>query len=362
MSDHVQTRIIKMDPLKPESGGIKEAAGIINHGGLVVFPTETVYGIGANALDGKACAKIYAAKGRPSDNPLIAHVSSIEMAQEIGEIPAQYLGVLERIWPSPITLIVSARKNLPRELTAGLETVAIRMPAHPVALALIRESGVPIAAPSANPSKKPSATTGSQAIKYFDGKVECIIDSGAAFFGVESTIIDFRNFAVLRPGPFTVEEIEEAFGMKASVGDVAHGTATTDVVVSPGTKYEHYAPDTRIYLYEGKDSAALVSAVEGIEEIGRFCFIGSREMCAVMSAKFGCSTIDLGKSGDLYEMAKNLYNSLIALDMLEVEFAIVEGVEERGIGLAIMNRLRKACAYRTFTNEIGLSVLLHRID
>jgi L-threonylcarbamoyladenylate synthase len=351
------TRKLHIDPINPDMGAIAEASGIVKAGGIIIFPTETVYGIGANALNESACRRIFALKGRPSDNPLIVHVSSLEMAEGIASIPAEYRDGIRRVWPSPITFIAKSNGTLQKAVTGGLSTVAVRMPAHPVALALISECGVPIAAPSANPSGRPSATNPRRAISYFDGRVECIIDSGAAFFGIESTVIDLESFTVLRPGPFTPEEIEKAFGRMPKVDAVTRGMAHSGVAVSPGVKYAHYAPKTKLLLFSG-DIGELTGLLDGIQNLPPFAFIGSAESCKAVSEAFGCSTIALGDRPDLYKIAKNLYDGIIALDSLNVAFGIIEAFEERGIGLAIMNRIRKACSGTSFNSADGLSKIL----
>ncbi|HUC38760.1 MAG TPA: L-threonylcarbamoyladenylate synthase [Candidatus Acidoferrum sp.] len=349
----METEVLAIDALKPEMNRVSRAAGFIKEEKIVVFPTETVYGIGASAYSEAACRRIFEIKGRPADNPLIAHVSSLEMAQEIAEIPEGYLPSIKRIWPSPITFIARSRGKLPRAVTAGLDTISIRMPAHPVALALIKEAGMPIAAPSANPSGKPTATNAGQAVRYFKGKVDCIIDSGRSFFGVESTIIDLRSFTILRPGPFTIEEIERAFGKRPKVDNVARGMASADKPVSPGTKYTHYTPDTPVMLFNGKITE-LVEILDDAPNAPSFAFIGSGESCSAMSDSFGCSTIELGKRENPYEIAKNLYDGLIALDSLKVKFGIIEAFDEKGIGLAIMNRIRKATGNRSINRADDL--------
>lgn len=356
----METRVLKIDPVKPEKSAIKEAARYIKNGGLVVFPTETVYGIGADASNPRACKRIFEAKGRPSDNPLIVTVGSLEQALEIGKIPGEYLPAIGKIWPCPLTFIVEANSRLPQEVTAGLNTVSLRMPAHPVALELIKESGVPIAAPSANASKKPTATNAQQAMRYFDGKVDCIIDSGPAFFGLESTIIDLRTFTVIRPGPFTIEELEKAFGKKPTVSDVAKGTKEADVALSPGTKYRHYAPDTGLFLFDG-GSEELLDILAETDEVPEFSFIGSNESCEKLSKETGCSTIALGSSKNQYEIAKNLYDGLILLDSMRVRFGIIESFNEEGIGLAIMNRIRKASSHKEFDSSASFGKLLKSV-
>ncbi|MDE1855864.1 MAG: threonylcarbamoyl-AMP synthase [Candidatus Micrarchaeota archaeon] len=339
-----KTKIIKINPTKPQPKKIDAAATFIRNGKIVAFPTETVYGIGANAYDANATERIFAVKGRPSDNPLIVHVDSLAMAQHIGDIPKKYRKRISKIWPSPITFIVKARVKLPQSVTAGLDTVALRMPAHPVALALIKSSGVPIAAPSANPSKKPSATTGKQATRYFKGKIDCILDGGECFFGLESSIIDLRDFSLLRPGPFTAEEITKMFGAKPRITKVTRGLAAASRMVSPGTKYRHYSPDTKLYL--STLSNAKTAGKLAKKKPKDFAFIGSVETCRYMKKKLGCETIELGRRSDGYQIAKNLYTSLIKLDRLDRKFGVIESFDEKGIGLALMNRIRKAAPAR----------------
>ena len=346
--DPVKTSIIQIDATKPEKERVRLAADFIKQGKLVVFPTETVYGIGANAFDGEACARIFEVKNRPSDNPLVVHVDSLESAMEIGEIPKEYASALKKIWPCPITVIVKAKKKFPKQVTAGLDTVAIRVPAHPVILSLIAESGTPIAAPSANPSQKPTATTGKQTIKYFFEKVDCIIDSGETFFGVESTIIDLETFTIMRPGPFTPEEIEKAFGKRPNITEITKGEQIASTALSPGTKYLHYAPNTPLFLFKGGIGDLLDMLAETESE--EIAFIGSTESCKEVSG-LGFSTIQLGSIGDPYEVARNLYKGLILLDSFKVKCGIIETFAEEGIGLAIMNRIRKASAHREFKDE-----------
>ncbi len=347
------TIILKLNPNKPDLEKIRLAANFIKRGGVVVFPTETVYGIGANALDRKASRKIFKIKGRPSDNPVIVHVSSIEMADSVAKIPKKYLNPLEKVWPGPLTIIVPARKSLPRIVTGGLDTVAIRMPSGGIALRLIKESGVPIAAPSANLSKRPSATKATHAKKYFNGKVDVIIDGGKSKFGVESTVLDLGNFEILRPGAFTPAAIKSYFGRRPRISDVAKGLRTKSKIRSPGTKYDHYSPAKRLLLFTGR--------IEDLPQItrdtGNFTFIGSNESCRKME-KAAKNLISLGKSSNPKDIASNLFDSLIKTDSLPSDFAIAESFDEKGIGLAIMNRLRKASGNRSFKNSRELSDIL----
>ena len=341
----IRTKILKINPNSISQRKIALASKFIKGGKLVIFPTETVYGIGANALDAKACSQIFSAKGRPSDNPLIVHVASLEMAKRVAVIPKRYEKAIVKVWPSPITFIVKARSVLPRIVTAGLDTVALRMPSHPVALELIKHSKVPIAAPSANPSKKPSATTGLQAKLYFNHKVDCIIDSGESSFGLESSIIDLSSFTLLRPGPFTTEEIKKIFKRKPKVNKITRGTSSAGKIISPGTKYSHYSPDTRLYLHNGKikSLALALSKLDPTE----FAFIGSNESCLAVKKLIGCKTIKLGPRNDYYKISHNLYSSFSELDKFGKKFGVIESFEEKGMGLALMNRIRKACANKS---------------
>ncbi|MDE1860621.1 MAG: threonylcarbamoyl-AMP synthase [Candidatus Micrarchaeota archaeon] len=347
----MRTKLLKINPGRPERKRILIAAEVIKRGGLVVFPTETVYGIGADALNEKAVKKIYKVKGRPSDNPLMIHVSDMEMASRLGVFPERYRKIVRKLWPGPISFVVKARD------LRGRKELAIRMPDNKVALALIKASGTPIAAPSANISKKPSSTTAAHAMKYFDGKVDIVLDAGPAKNGIESTILDLRTFALLRPGAFSAEKITSAFGRRPKITVIARGTRTAPTAISPGMKYRHYSPDTPLFLFTGKIDK-LHEITNGIKQ--RFAFIGSDGSCKIMN---GCaeSVIRLGKASRKEEIAHNLFSALIALDSKGLDFAIIEGFEEEGVGLAIMNRIRKACSNKYFSDAKGLRMLL-RLD
>ncbi|MDE1849981.1 MAG: threonylcarbamoyl-AMP synthase [Candidatus Micrarchaeota archaeon] len=352
----MKTRIIRINADRPEKRNVERAAAAIRNGGIVVFPTETVYGIGANALDAKACRRIFSVKGRQRDNPLIVHVSSMKMTEEIGVIPSRYREILKRIWPAPLTVIVKSKDKVPKVVTAGLDTVAIRMPDNRVALEMIRRAGVPVAAPSANPSKMPSSTAFRHALKYFDGRVDIIINSEQSKFGLESTVLDLRNFTILRPGVFTTHDIEVAFGRKARVNAVTRGADGAAAATSPGMKYRHYAPRTPLFLYTG--SRRKLARVMGSSK-SRYAFIGTGDLCRSLpiSKKNG---MILGEKSDMKGIAARLFDALIRLDSLNVDFAVAESFEDEGIGLAIMNRLRKASNHSYFSDAKGLLILLKR--
>jgi L-threonylcarbamoyladenylate synthase len=323
-------------------GEIKKAALIIKAGGTVAFPTETVYGLGANALDKEAVAKIFRAKNRPPDNPLIVHVSSGEMLYMVAkEVPPVAEKLIDSFWPGPLTIILKRSELIPDITTGGLDTVAIRMPAHDIALALIKEAGVPIAAPSANISGIPSPTSADHVIKDLDGKIDAIIKGGDSIIGVESTVIDMTVYlpALLRPGGLSLEEIIEC------VGEVA---VVEDSIKSPGMRYTHYSPRSKFVLVEGERSsvfARINRLVNDYRKKGlKVGVIVSRESCEHIEcdAKF-----ILGSVNDLREVAGRLFTGLRFLDEAGVDIGIGEGVfPEIKEGRAVMNRLRKAARER----------------
>ncbi len=322
--------VVKVDPLNPDRDVIERAAKIIKNGGLVAFPTETVYGLGANAKSDEASSRIYIAKGRPSDNPLIVHISSFEQLYDVSnKVPDMIAEKLQTIWPGPLTVVLP-KGNIGNVATGGLDTVAVRMPAHKVPLELISKSGLPIAAPSANKSGKPSPVFASEVKEDLDDRVEMIIDGGPAFFGVESTVIMLKGdeIIILRPGAFSSEDIGKIFGMKVIVSSNLEGAPR-----APGMKYRHYAPSKKMFLADSSESIK-EKCVEG----GNFVVLCSYEL----SKEINCPTIVLGSHGDLYEVARNLFPSFRKLDRSAYEYGIIEPFEEKGIGLAIMNRIKKA--------------------
>lgn len=353
----MKTLVCKTDPKRPSSKVIEAAAERILEGKLVVFPTETVYGIGANAFDERACGEIYRVKGRASDNPLIVHVYSIEDALKLGRFSREHAEALSKIWPCPLTVIVNGRGKLPETVTAGLDSVAIRCPKGRVIRSIIKKAGVPIAAPSANISTKPSSTKGEHAIGYFRGKVSMIIDGGEADYGIESTILDLRSFRILRPGAFTQEQITKAFGRKPIIGRLAEGTASAKRVISPGTKYRHYAPSTPLFVYTG-DRRAVCSILRPFGKSA--AFIGSVESCRMFKGT-GVRCISLGTSKSVRIRVHSLFDKLIELDSLGVRFAVIEQFNGKGLGYAAMNRIRKASSHKSFSGSDGLKRLIDNI-
>ncbi|MCX8195831.1 MAG: L-threonylcarbamoyladenylate synthase [Acidilobaceae archaeon] len=341
--------MIKLDPSSFAESQLLPAAEVIRRGGLVAFPTETVYGLGADALNEAAVRRIYAVKGRPPDNPIIVHVHEIGQLELLSSyVPEKAYRLAERLWPGPLTLLVRKSPRVPYAVTAGLETVAVRMPAHPVALKLI-ELSAPIAAPSANISGRPSPTRGEHVVKDLSSKIEVIIDGGETLYGVESTIIDLLSEppVLLRPGAYPVEELERILGEKIRVPEFARGLAEAAKALAPGMKHRHYAPSTPLILVESKDYSDLEAYARAVRRVaegyGKVAVLATKE-----TARFyeGLKVIELGSRKDPFSVARALFDALRRVDELGVDAAVAEGFEERGLGLAIMNRLRRASSRR----------------
>lgn len=322
---------------------IKDASEAIKQGKLVLFPTETVYGIGANALDENAVKKIYEAKGRASDNPLIAHISNLKMlkklVKEVGDIEKK---LIDAFWPGPLTIILNKTEIVPKIITAGLETVAIRMPSNEIARKLIEYSETPIAAPSANISGKPSGTLVEDILQELDGKVEYIIDGGKVDIGVESTVVRVieNKVHILRPGKITKEEIEK-LGLEVEIEKQILGKYVEgEKVLSPGIKYKHYSPDTKCVLVYSRDNQKMVDKINKIAQKQK-----SIILCRTANTEKYNNEIKLAMGDSLEEICNNIFTLLRKVDKYEVDLVIIEGVEKEGLGLAIMNRLLRACAH-----------------
>lgn len=330
---------------------IKEAGAIIRRGGLVAFPTETVYGLGGNALDPEAAAKIYAAKGRPSDNPLIVHVARPEEIEDlVADIPMVAEKLMEHFWPGPLTLVFPAAKKVPRKTTGGLNTVAIRMPAHPVALAFIEASGYPIAGPSANLSGRPSPTTAQHVIADLAGRIDMIIDSGHTGVGVESTVLDVTVSPpqVLRPGGLTLEQLRQVVPtITVDPTTIQDTPPEIGRVRAPGMKYKHYAPKAEVLVVEGQPeniTAKICELYDAYVSCGRRAAIMATAETAPSYKERRVAIV--GTRANLGSVAANLFDQLRRFDADDVEVVLAEGVDMVGLGLAVMNRLRKAAGYR----------------
>jgi L-threonylcarbamoyladenylate synthase len=326
------TEIIHINP-ENETDFIKKCADVIKSGGTVVFPTETVYGLGADAFNADACAKIFKAKNRPRDNPLIVHISSMEMLDKVAYIDNDLREKMVRIWPSPLTLLLKKKDTVPDIVSAGLDTVCVRFPDNRIALDLIESSG-PIAAPSANISTKPSIVDSATAIMELDGRVDIIIDAGRVKYGVESTILDctVKPCRILRAGAFTVEDIESMIGT-AYVDPLARGYSQSKVALTPGLKYRHYAPAKKLFLIENEESfRKFISSPDSTDFL---------ILCSEENKKYAMGeSIVLGR--DIYETAHNLFYDFRILDDSNKKFGVIQSFPEKGIGLAVMNRVRKA--------------------
>lgn len=349
----METELLNIEKVSPEekAAALKKAGEIIREGGLVAFPTETVYGLGADALNAEASAKIYAAKGRPSDNPLIVHIHDVDQVYEIAsEVPEAAKKVMEKFWPGPLTVILNKKSCVPDGTTGGLKTVAIRMPSHPLARDFIRESGRMIAAPSANTSGRPSPTLASHVYEDMQGRIPLILDGGAVGIGIESTIIDMSTDTptILRPGYITKDMLEEVLP-KVNIDPAVTGRTMKKNVVAkaPGMKYRHYAPKADLTVVEGSAEAVVAEinrmAAEKIREGFQVGIIGTKE------------TVDRYQAGDIKSIgtredertiASHLYGILREFDDDEVNYIFSEAFAGEGIGSAIMNRLLKAAGHR----------------
>ncbi|CEP10459.1 hypothetical protein [Parasitella parasitica] len=358
---------------KEDKEAIEKAVGWLKNNEAIGIPTETVYGLAANALNADAVSKIFAAKNRPQDNPLIVHVSSIDMLKSIlpdNHVPEVYLPVIRQHWPGPLTIILPASPKIPTSVTCGHPTVAVRFPAHPVARSLIEACGFPLAAPSANSSGKPSPTLASHVFHDLQGRIPLILDGGACDVGVESTVLDgLRNPpAILRPGGLTYEALKEIEGMdglqvyrKHFVDKELEAAPTT-----PGMKYRHYSPEAMVILIDRKEQEdpsfdrkfdqawkeqleAIQASGVGVSKIGmlRTTQDGATavwETISVTDRNLECVSLQMGRHGHPDEVARGMFKGLRELDGRAVDLIFVEGISEDREGMAVMNRLRKAAS------------------
>ncbi len=312
--------------LEASKEAIERAASILKNGGLVAFPTETVYGLGASALNPKAVARVFEVKNRPSFDPFIVHIAnSSNLEQLCSKVGSKADKLIEAFWPGPLTLVLPKSELIPDIVTAGNTSIAVRMPSHPIALELIRQSGLPIAAPSANPFSRLSPTTAAHVESQIGAKIDLIIDGGSCSIGVESTVIELGEEAVLlRPGGITIEELE------AVIGPVRNSFSSTKPH-SPGQLLHHYSPNTRLKIVENEK----IIIPEGINA-GLLSFRGNGN-----NSRFKKVEV-LSESGDLYQAASNLFSALHRLDVSDLDIIYAESIPESGIGMAIMDRLKKA--------------------
>lgn len=347
----MQTKVVKID--SADNRCIREAAELIRAGELVAFPTETVYGLGADALHPEASKKIYAAKGRPSDNPLIVHIAAFEDLEYIaGEVPAQARVLADAYWPGPLTMIVWKNDRVPYETTGGMETVAVRMPNHPAALELIRESGCLIAAPSANTSGKPSPTEAAHVACDMNGRIPMILDGGPVGIGIESTIIDLTEDIpmILRPGYITKEMLEQTLGGEVRIDPGIIAADSERKPKAPGMKYKHYAPKADLILVEGdidRVAAEINRLTAARQSEGKK--VGIIATDETMKRYAGDSVMSIGARTDEDAIARHLYKILREFDDLNVDVIYSESFATPRIGQAIMNRLLKAAGHQVIT-------------
>lgn len=342
----MECELVKINSIKDEA--LTKAAEFIKNGGLVAFPTETVYGLGGDGLNSEAASKIYKAKGRPSDNPLILHINDQKMLHKIvNDVNSMAKKIMTAFCPGPITLILPKSDIVPSSVTGGLDTVAVRMPDNDIARELIRLSNTPIAAPSANISGRPSPTTAQAVYNDLHDRIDMILDGGACHFGVESTIVDCTEDVpiILRPGAITKEMIEELFPVvkidRAIVGDNV-------VPKAPGMKYKHYAPKANMILFEGSSAKmveAIASKMADYEKEGKKVgLVVSYEVAEKLQHE---NTAIYGNQEDLLTIASEIYECLRFFDDKDVDIILAEGTTDKGIGLAIMNRLHKASGFNS---------------
>ncbi len=352
----MKTLVLKVNPENPDPAIIQLAADIIQQGGLVAFPTETVYGLGADALNSVAVLALFKAKKRPMDNPPIIHVADpSEVSSLVIEVPKKAELLMEKFWPGPLTLIFKHSNLVPKVTVAGLDTVAVRMPKHKVALELIRQSRCPIAAPSANLAGKPSPTTAQHVYEDLNGRIDAIIDGGATNIGIESTVVDLSVDPpmLLRPGGTPFEALKEVLSdLKLHVFVQAEQELSLKEIRSPGMAHKHYAPKAKVILVEGK-VPAIVAEVKRLAE----SFDLKREKVGILAtdeteALYKAAVVkSLGSRSNLPRVAQNLFRLLREIDAQNVDVIIAEGVSSEGIGLAVMNRLRKASGYHIIKIE-----------
>lgn len=340
------TLISKIDEKHIDKNEIKKQSELLRKGKTVIFPTETVYGLGANALDENAVSKIYEAKGRPSDNPLIVHIYDKKQVSELAkEINEKAEIVMKHFWPGPITIILKKRDIVPMRTSGGLDTVAIRMPSNPIAKAILEDCQLPIAAPSANISGRPSPTRAKHVYEEMNNRVDGIILGGDCIFGLESTVLDLTNDTpiILRPGSITKEDLEDVIG-EVNIDPALENKDDNIKAKAPGMKYKHYSPNAEVYIISGDINNV-------VNKVNDMCYDNTNKgfKCAVMCMdqnkhKYTCDTIVLGKN--MEEIASNLFDALISADEQKYDIVYTEEFPNYGLGKAIMNRLLKSAGYK----------------
>ena len=350
---------MKTELLHRSKSDIAKAGALLREGAVVAIPTETVYGLAANALDEAAVAKIFEAKGRPQDNPLIIHISVLEQLEGLAEeISLAVWQMAEHFWPGPLTMVVKKKDIVPDRTSAGLDTVGIRMPSHPVARAIIDAAGVPLAAPSANTSGKPSPTTARDVLDDMNGKIPAIVDGGACTVGVESTVVDMTGDfpQILRPGAITEEMIREAMGAVSTDRATLEGLSDDAKVRSPGMKYRHYAPKAPVILYEGAPWDTFCGILEDMNQpwTGVICF---EEFLPAIKQSKSRLVYSLGYSWDHAEHARRLFALLRRFDRTQARRILVQCPRTMGANAGTVNRLRKAAGFQCVDCKKGRRII-----
>lgn len=337
--------------LKPNPETYDYASRLLNAGQLVAFPTETVYGLGANGLDEQAVLSIFAAKNRPADNPLILHIYDSGQLDALCHIPDVARSLMEAFWPGPLTLLFEKKAVVPDAVTAGLPTVAVRMPSHPVAAMMLKTCGLPVAAPSANRSGKPSPTIAAHVQEDMDGRIPLIIDGGMCEVGLESTVLDICHGAptILRPGGVTQEMLEQVLQCDVQLaGSILRPLQENEVALSPGMRYRHYAPMASVTLVDGPEEKVVSKlhrlCMEAMSSGKKSCVLCFSEHVPLLAS---CDPHDIGSFSSPDDIAHRLFDTLRKLDEEGMEVVFSEVVPPEGIGLAVMNRLGRAAAFRT---------------
>jgi len=334
---------------------IRAAAKILRQGGLVAIPTETVYGLGANGLDAAAVNRIFEAKGRPQDNPLILHITGAQWLPRFCEdIPPVAYTLARKFWPGPLTMILKRKPNVPDKTTANLDTVGVRCPNHPVTLAIIREAGVPVAAPSANTSGRPSCTSAADVLEDMDGRIEAVVDGGTCSVGVESTILDLtcQPPRLLRPGGLPLEALEQVVGHIAVDKAVVQALKKDEVARAPGMKYRHYAPKAPVTVVTGSPEASAREILRRVGETsGVICFDEYAHLFA------GQQVHTLGSSFDKLAQAQRVFAALRTFDESNVTEIYAQCPDDQGLGLAVSNRLKKAAGFHVIEADMPRVVL-----
>ncbi len=334
-----------MDLLSVEKDyeAVQKAAELIKKGEVVGMPTETVYGLAADALKPEAVKKIFEAKGRPQDNPLIVHIADFEQLYGLcAYVPEEAEMLAEKFWPGPLTIILPKADCIPDVVSCGLDTVGIRLPSHPIARALIRASGTPIAAPSANISGKPSTTKAEHVVRDMEGRIAAVLDGGSCEVGVESTVVSLASDKprLLRPGGITLEQLESVLG-DVEVDKALYEKLEDDIKVSaPGMKYRHYAPDAPVTVVRGDPDRTAGYILEKVSpKTGVLCFDEYRDMFR------GCVVESFGSRGDVEAQARGVFDRLRMFDDYELDAIFAQCPDDEGLGLAVANRIKKASGF-----------------